>query len=138
MVIDSVAVRWLRASAVTVCPFVFVDPDIHGPFRANTIKHECIHWRQQLWFGVIGAIIGIAIWVLLSWPPQPMTVATMGIGAIEGWVVGQLLWRALYLLCLPVWYNPFRRFWETAAFRAEGLSDDAIERILKDPPYYLR
>ena len=138
MVIDSVAVRWFRASAVTICPIVFVDPDIHGPFRAKTIKHECVHWRQQLLFGVVGAVVGIAVWVLLSWPPQPKTVAPMGIGAIEGWVAGQLLWRFLYLFCLPIYFNPCRRHWETAAFRAVGVSDDAIERILKGPPYYLK
>ena len=59
--------------------------------------------------------------------------------AVYGLGVGLLVWFVLYLLCLPVWYNPWRRKWETEAYRAgQGYDDATISQILKQPPYYLK
>jgi predicted small integral membrane protein len=59
--------------------------------------------------------------------------------AIYGLGVGLLLWYFLYLFCLPVWYNPFRRKWETEAYRkAQKYDDETITTILKLAPYYLK
>jgi hypothetical protein len=142
IIIDSVAVRFFRAAAITVCPFIFIDQGIYGPTRGRIIKHEKAHWWQQLPFGVIGALLGAFVWLLLSWPLQLMSTVTVSVGAIEGWVVGQMVWRWFYLVGLPfglpVWWNPCRRWWETAAYRAQGMCDDEIRKILSKPPYYLR
>ncbi len=58
--------------------------------------------------------------------------------AIYGLGVGLLVWYLLYLLALPVGWNPWRRKWETEALVAEGgnLHCDVAE-ILRRPPYYL-
>jgi len=59
--------------------------------------------------------------------------------AIYGLGVGLIAWYLLYLLCLPVWYNPFRRKWETEAYRKAQKYDDAtIKIILTQAPYYLK
>lgn len=141
MEIDSVIVRLFRASAITICPIILVDPDLHGAARKRTLVHEWVHWRQQLLFGAVGALGGAVVWLALSWPPQPEMALTVGLGAIEGWVAGQLLWRWLYLvgvpLGLPIGWNPWRMHWETEAFRAQGLDDTEIRQILRGPPYYL-
>lgn len=71
------------------------------------LQHEAAHYRQQR-----------------KW-------------AIYGLGVGLLAWFALYLLVLPVGWNPFRRKWETEAFKAEGISDKVIDETLKGVPYYL-
>jgi hypothetical protein len=138
MVINSAFVRWLGVAGITICPFIFLDSKLSQKARARVLRHEDIHWWQQLLFGVIGAIVGTVVWGILSWPPQAEMIATFSLGAIEGWVAGQLLWRFLYLFCLPVYWNPCRRYWETAAYRVDGFSDDEIRKILSEPPYRLR
>ena len=71
--------------------------------------HELVHWNQQR-----------------TW-------------AIRGLGVGLLVWYFLYLFVLPFLWNPFRRRWETEAFRkAEALTDQQIDEVLKRPPYLLR
>ena len=69
--------------------------------------HEGVHWRHQR-----------------AW-------------CIYGLGVGLLLWFLLYLLFLPVGWNPLREFTERRAFRMQGCSDRYINGILKNPPYYL-
>lgn len=100
------AVRWIRASAVTVFPFVFLDPDI---IWENPIKgHEGAHYEQQRRWAMYGLGIGL------------------------------LVWFALYLLVLPVGWNPFREKCEREAFRAGGWYQSwEVDQILKKPPYYL-
>ena len=138
MIIESKFVRILKAAAVTICPIIFVDPELEEHERRRILIHEWTHNRQQYWFGFGGAIVGAMVWLALSWPLAPSSSVALVIGLIEGWVAGQLLWRLLYLLVLPFWWNPFRRYWETQAFLAEGKTEEEIARILKDPPYYLR
>ena len=138
MIINAAIVRWIHVAAITICPIIIIDPEIKGAARRDLLVHEWAHMWQQYWFGCIGAMVGVGAWVMLSWPPQPAWVVTLIIGTIEGWVAGQLLWRFLYLFCLPRWYNFFRRRWETVAFRAQGISDDEIKKILAKAPYHLR
>ena len=57
--------------------------------------------------------------------------------AIYGLGAGLVLWFALYLLALPVWWNPWRRRWETEAMRAQGMKADEIETALQGRPYWL-
>jgi len=58
--------------------------------------------------------------------------------AIYGLGVGLLVWYFLYLFCLPAWYNPWRRRWESEAYtKAQGYNDEMIAAILRHPPYYL-
>ncbi len=138
MIINAAITRWIHVAAITICPIIVIDSNIKGATRKNLLVHEWVHWWQQFWFGCIGIMVGVCVWIIFSWPPQPAWTVTLIIGVIEGWVAGQLLWRLLYLLCLPRWYNPFRRRWETAAFRAQGLSDGEIKKILAGAPYHLR
>lgn len=58
--------------------------------------------------------------------------------AIYGLGVGLIAWFLLYLLALPVGWNPFRRKWETEAYKTNPyLTDEMIKEVLKLPPYYL-
>ncbi len=136
VIIKSTFVRILKASAFTVCPFIFVDPDCVGD--KHLIAHERVHWWHQLWWGLVGSILGAAIWVVLGWPLQPASALLAMLGLVEGWVSGVMLWRAAYLLLLPVGWNPLRRWTETQAYRlAEHYSDSYISELLKKPPYLL-
>lgn len=141
MVLESAAVRWVRAAAVTICPVILIDPELGGRVRSDVLKHEWAHWWQQFVFGVVGVAVGVSFWFVASWPPQPGTAVVMALGLIEGWVAGQLLWRWLYLVGLPfglpIGWNPWRHRWETAAFLEEGRLPAEIRRWLRKPPYYL-
>jgi hypothetical protein len=80
------------------------------PLLADNLSvrtHERVHWEQQ------------RRWVIY------------GLG------VGLLLWFVLYLFVLPIGWNPFRKHWEQEAYRKEGYSNEAINNILRGPPYYL-
>lgn len=105
ILIETKLVRLARAYAITVFPFIFIDPDTKN--KELVLTHELIHYFQQK-----------------RW-------------AIYGLGMGLLIWFILYLLVLPVGWNPFRRKWETEAFKAEHFSLDFINQILKKPPYYL-
>ena len=82
---------------------------VHPDFAnsASLILHEGVHYRQQQ-----------------RW-------------AIRGLGVGLLFWFALYLLVLPVGWNPWRRKWETEAMLAEGRRSIEIDIALRRAPYYL-
>jgi hypothetical protein len=56
---------------------------------------------------------------------------------IYGLGVGLLVWWLLYLLALPVGWNPMRSHAERRAMRAEGRRDDEIRWALRKAPYYL-
>lgn len=58
--------------------------------------------------------------------------------AIYGLGIGLLAWYFIYLFCLPVMFNRFRRKWETEAFKAQGFQEEKIVEILKKKPYYLK
>lgn len=100
-------VHLLGASAVTVWPVILVSPLVEDRVLPALLTHEGVHLAQQR-----------------RW-------------ALYGFGVGLLLWWALYLLALPYGWNPWRRRWEVEAFRAEGISDDEIERVLRGRPYFL-
>jgi hypothetical protein len=52
--------------------------------------------------------------------------------------LGLLAWLALYFLVLPVGWNPFRRKWETEAYKkGSKYSPEMIEYILRKS-YFLR
>lgn len=94
--------------AAAITAFPFIFIDPDCFTYEITLKHEKIHYNQQK-----------------KW-------------AIYGLGVGLLAWFLLYLLVLPVGWNPFRRKWETEAFRsAEKYSTSWINKILREPPYYL-
>jgi hypothetical protein len=78
-----------------------------GVISTATLKHEGVHWQQQR-----------------RW-------------AIYGLGVGLLAWWALYLLALPVGWNPWRRRWETEAYRTQGCTFVQIRDMLQRRPYYL-
>lgn len=93
--------------AVTIWPFILVVPWLDGMELVRVLTHEGVHGLQQR-----------------RW-------------FVRGCGVGLLAWLALYLLALPVWWNPWRRKWETEAMLAEGRSLDEIARALRRRPYYL-
>jgi hypothetical protein len=101
--------HWIGSAAITIFPFVFMDPGIVAGSIEYThlLMHEGTHWQQQR-----------------RW-------------AIYGLGIGLLLWWVLYLLVLPVGWNPWRRHWETEAYRAEGLLDSRIRETLRQAPYFL-
>lgn len=72
------------------------------------LAHEAVHIRQQRQWAIYGAGVGL------------------------------LAWLFLYLMVLPVGWNPFRRKWETEAMReADGLYDHQIVKKLAKRPYFL-
>ena len=101
-------VHLIGAWAVTVWPLVLVSPEVPRWAMERLLTHERVHLAQQR-----------------RW-------------AVYGLGVGLLLWYALYLLCLPYGWNPFRARWEREAMRAEGRCDAAIRETLRGAPYWLR
>ena len=97
---------------VTVWPFIFLAQRTQEmPSARLTLlaAHESVHFRQQAAF---------AKWGL--------------------WLPGLLVWGALYLLCLPVGWNPFRRRWEMEAYTLGSRLDPAEARwMLRRAPYFL-
>jgi hypothetical protein len=49
--------------------------------------------------------------------------------------VGLFLFIFLYLFCLPVLWNPWRKKWETEAYKANGLGPRDIKNKLKTSTY---
>lgn len=108
MIVETKLVRLFHASAITAWPFIFIDPGLTPTFKTGTLAHESVHLAQQR-----------------RW-------------AIYGLGIGLLAWHFLYLLCLPVWKNPWRRKWETEAYmQGQKLDKEQIDGILKRRPYYL-
>lgn len=109
-IVETKIVRWFSAGAITVFPFIFIDPlwKLVSPSEyQKIITHESVHINQQLkWFKY-------------------------------GFIIGLLAWYLIYLLCLPVGWNYFRYKWEEEAYKAEGFNDITIHNIMKQAPYYL-
>jgi hypothetical protein len=101
-------VELFNATAMTVWPFVFISPKVgDGPMLRMALVHEDVHYHQQ------------------------------GQWLVYGLGVGLLVWFFLYLFCLPMYWNYWRRKWETEAMEAQGLSAREIAWKLTQPPYYL-
>lgn len=73
-----------------------------APDRPKALLHEGKHWEQQRRWFIRGLGVGLIVWFLL------------------------------YLLVLPVLWNPFRRKWETEAYRAEGMDEEKIEKRMRN------
>jgi hypothetical protein len=106
-VIETNIIRALQAIGLTFYPFIFVAKGLDAEQRASLLTHENVHWEQQ------------------------RTWAKYSLG------LGLLAWYALYLLALPVGWNPWRRKWEAAAMKVQGRTDAEILERLKHAPYYL-
>ena len=106
--IDIKLIRLFGASAITFYPWIFIYPYLLPAQRVLILRHEQVHLAQQ------------RRWTLY------------GLG------IGLLMWHFLYLFCLPVGWNPWRRRWETEAYKkANGLKQEEIDAILCKAPYYL-
>jgi hypothetical protein len=94
---------------MTAYPFIILDPKLldQMAWHDSVLEHEKVHLAQQRRWFIYGLGVGL------------------------------LVWAALYWLALPVWWNPWRRRWETEAFRKQGLTDSRIREILAKRPYYL-
>ena len=74
----------------------------------SLLVHELVHYKQQQRWAIYGLGIGLIAWFLL------------------------------YLLALPVGWNPFRKKWETEAYqKGQGYPVEVINNKLKQAPYYL-
>jgi len=112
MIVETLVCNWLHVGAITVWPFIFIKVGL-PPWRlALLIVHEKKHYDQQ--------------WRWIKW------------GLIIGQPIAIVLWYYFYLFALPVWWNPWRRRWETEAFAAEGWSPEEIAARLHRWPYMLR
>lgn len=84
-------------------------------------------------------------WIFVSKDVEPMRlllhetvhINQQGAWFKKAWVFGLLAWWFLYMLVLPVGWNPWRKQWETEAFLAEGFKPERIKEILKGMPYWL-
>ena len=133
IIVHTRAVRLISACAVTVWPFIFADPAVRADSTTLT-KHEPTHGKQQL-EAIASGLLGSVVALLLWWSTGS---AYYWHTAIELPFAGLALWYTLYLLCLPVRWNCWRRRWETEAYRAEGIYTDAqIAEILRGAPYWL-
>jgi hypothetical protein len=97
------------------------------------------------WVGLFGAS-AITAWPFVFVDGEPsesimvherVHLAQQRRWAIYGLGVGLLAWHLLYLLALPAGWNPWRKRWETEAYRANGIGEDRIKAILRARPYYL-
>jgi len=132
------AVRAIGAGAVTVGPVVFIDPRIQGTSRRRIVMHEGVHVRQQMRWATALAVLSGAAFAAMSWGAPVQQMAAAGAwGALEGAFLGLFLWRAVYLLALPVGWNPWRWKWEAEAYRKTGVSEKRIRGILRGPLYKL-
>lgn len=94
-------VRLWPMAAITIYPFIFIDPKARKP-REQILAHEKIHHRQQDKFWTWGGIIGLFYWYFL------------------------------YLLVLPIGWNPFRWKWEYEAFKeGSGYDHEYIVKYLR-------
>jgi hypothetical protein len=101
-------------AAITIWPFIFISNSLCKDTYNNkqeliiTLKHEDVHYKQQQRWAIYGLGIGLLVWFLL------------------------------YELCLPFYWNPWRRRWETEAYsKGNGFDQDTIDIILCGPPYWL-
>jgi hypothetical protein len=96
------------AVAFALWPFIFLSTRLPAGAEYRVLMHEKKHLEQQR-----------------RW-------------AIYGLGVGLIAWYFLYLLCLPVGWNYWRRKWEAEAFIAQGMPQYLIDDVLKKAPYYLK
>jgi len=138
MVIETWAVRLFGASAMAIWPFILIDPDLTVMQRHDMLVHEGVHLRQQLWVTALCSAVGVGVWIFIAMDSTALVIVGAGLwGALDGWFLGVLLWRALYLCFLPVGWNPLRWRWEMAAYRKQGLRVERIREILRGKPYFL-
>ena len=98
-------------AAITVWPFIFISKEQVSDLDNLRVilKHEDIHLAQQRRWAIYGLGIGLIVWFFL------------------------------YELCLPIWYNPWRRKWETEAYsKGNNLDNGSIDIILQGEPYFLK
>ena len=112
MKVIQLSFRWFGAVAFTSWPFIFLTKDFLGMSETDrrcVMQHEQIHIAQQ------------QRWVVY------------GLG------VGLLVYHFLYMLCLPFYWNYWRRKWETEAYsQADGMSLEEINDMLRRAPYWLK
>jgi len=58
-VVQTSVVRWFRASAITVWPFIFVMSD---NLPSWVLKHERVHAEQQRRWALYGLGVGLLVW----------------------------------------------------------------------------
>lgn len=94
---------WLpfRVNAVTIYPYALFNREEWSQVPDRHYRHEVAHLDQ----------------VEAYWR--------------KAHFLGWLAWYFLYLLVLPIGWNPFRRRWETEAFKTEDYSDERIKDVLK-------
>jgi hypothetical protein len=126
------------AEAFTVWPFVFVSRRPGRPVDFDRLlAHEAVHLEQQeraLGLGAAPGVVFAYVQLILSGGSKVWTLSQFAIGPM----IGLLVWFAFYLLALPALWNPWRRKWETEAYRSEGLTDEQIDELLSRAPYWLR
>jgi hypothetical protein len=80
--------------------------------------------------------IGHTIYYPKGSPPNKFIVAHEEIHEKQWMAVGFLKFYFLYLFCLPVLWNPWRKKWETEAYKgAEKLTDEEIKKRLSSAMY---
>lgn len=67
--------------------------------------------------------------------PSPSTIEHEKVHMWQQEQVGLFGYIFLYLFCLPVLWNPFRKMWEREAYMAEGLTEKETDEILKTSLY---
>jgi hypothetical protein len=104
------------------------------------VKTKLVRWVGAAAMTFYPFVFIDPIWV--SWPSilahEAIHIRQQRSWAIYGLGIGLLAWYLLYLLALPVGWNPFRYKWEYEAYK-EGskYSDETIKKIMKQRPYYL-
>lgn len=135
-------VPWLpwNASAITFWPWIFVHRDLEDlpAARACILTHERVHYESQARWAYWGATPGLsAVFLWHMYWPDVMPVAGWAACFVLSAAAGLLSWHLLYLAALPVGWNPFRWAQESAALKAQNVSDWRIREILRGAPYFL-
>ena len=107
MVIESRILKFVGIAGLTIYPFIFIMKGLTDNQKITVLKHENVHKVQQ------------------------------GKWFAKAWYFGLIAWFLLYRFALPIVWNPFVRKWETEAYRANGLSDETINEVLKGWPYFI-
>lgn len=92
-------------------------------------------WMWLCWRHNSFTTIGSTIYHPPGQSPGPNVLTHELVHMHQQQQVGLVVYIALYLFALPILWNPFRKKWETEAYRIQGLNDGEIKKQLRSSLY---
>lgn len=108
--------------------------------KKNKIKENNMKIIRLDWLPIAGITIYPFIFVStdakITWEHEEVHYYQQEQWYNKAWLLGLFAWFFLYLFCLPILFNPFRRRVEREAYKqANKLSDKQIDKLLKSKWY---